>query len=227
MKLIGHAGGVVASREPPEEYIPDRPPPLQDLINLVRETYQFGVFPVVQPGFNANGPLGFALGRFVHNGQAFAISQLMMLTHGDIVATTSTDDSELVMDDLMRLLDEQCGYRLREANNKRSYLSTIVVDFDGAFTSYIDKIARMEGVINEYLQLGSDKRWLKSLAFGRIDMVEPSVVIDQISLVENADFTIERRVGQPLSSNRFFCTAPMRTSDHIRALEQIELIARS
>jgi hypothetical protein len=225
MKLIGRAGGVVASREPPEEYIPDQPPPLQDLINLVRTTYQFGVFPVIQPGFNTNNPLGFAAGRFVHNDQVFAVTQLMMLTHGDIVVTTSTDASELVMDDLMRLLDEQCGYRLWKANSKRSYLSSIVVEFDAAISAYIDKIARMEGVINDVLQLDGDKRWFKSLTFGKIVMAEESVVTDQISLIENADFTIERRVGQPLSSNRFFCVAPMRTSDHIRALEQIEAIA--
>jgi hypothetical protein len=225
MKVIGRAGGVVASREAPEEYIPDRPPPTQDIVNLIRATYQFVNFPILQPNFNANGPFIFAAGRFIQDDQAFAITQLMMLVDGDIVGTTSTDDSELVLDDLMRVLDETLGFRLRQANTKRSYVSTIVVEFDKSFSAYIDKIEKMENVINGMLPPEIEQRWFKAISFGREDMPE-TIVTSQITLMENVDFTIERRTGQPRSSNRFYCTAPMRTADHIRALEQIEAIAR-
>jgi hypothetical protein len=183
-------------------------------------------FPVLQPGFNASQPFSYSAGRFTHGDQTLAITTLMMLVNGDIIATTSTEDSELVFDDLVRLLDEKFGFRLRHANIKRSYLSTLVVEFDNAFSSYIDKIARMEGAINSLLPPGIEERYFKSISFGRSPSSDPEVAIDQISAVEKADFTIERRAGQPLSSNRFYCVAPMRTADHIRALEQIEQIAR-
>ncbi len=226
MKLIGRAGGIVACRETPEEYIPDRPPPTQDIINSIRTHYQFGNFPVVRPGFIVGGPLVFSAGRFVHGDQVFAIGQLVMLLQGDIISTSSTEDSELVLDDLMRILDETFGFRVRQASVKRSYLSTIVVEFDRTFSAYIDKNAKMEQAINDMLPPGIEERRFKSISFGKVDMADPASITDQILLIENADFAIERRAGQPLSSNRFYCTAPMRTSDHIRALEQIEAIAR-
>jgi hypothetical protein len=221
MRLIGRAGGIVACRETPEEYIPDRPAPLQDLVNLVRATYQFANFPTFQPGMSPIGPFSFGAGRFVHGDSVFAINQLMMLPEGDIVATASTDDAELVLDHLMSLLDENLGFRLKQASAKRSYLSTVVVEFDNAFSIYIEKIGKMERAINDLLS--ESERHLKMLSFGREDL---AVGGDQIALIENADFTIDRRAGQPFLSNRFFCVAPMRTNDHLRALEQIEAITR-
>jgi hypothetical protein len=227
MKVIGRAGGLVACREAQEEYMPDRPPPVRDVIDLVRDTYQFVSFPILQQGFNPNSPYVFSVGRFAHGDQAFGITQLVMLPIGDVIGTASTDDSELVLDDLMRLLDENLGFKLRQANPKRSYMSTIVVDFDNAFSSYMEKINEMEKCINSVLIPGNDARWFKGISFGREEGIfEPQGVTEYISLVEKADFTIERRAGQPFSGNRFYCTAPMRTADHIRVLEQIETIMR-
>jgi hypothetical protein len=224
MKLIGRVSGIVACREAPEEYIPDRPPPMQDVVNLIRETYQFVSFPVLQPGINLNGPFSFGGGRFIHQQQTFAIALLIMMAEGGIVSTTSTEDSDLVIDHLASLLDQNFGYRLKQAKLKRSYLSTMVVEFDNAFSTYIRKIDKMERLINGLLPEGAEERLFKNFGFGREELTGP--VTNQIALVENADFVIERRIGHSFSSNRFYCVAPMRTRDHIRALEQIEAIAR-
>jgi hypothetical protein len=48
----------------------------------------------------------------------------------------------------------------------------------------------------------------------------------QMDDLPNADFAIERRAGEPYSSNRFFCTAPMRTEAHVRVLGLIETAMR-
>jgi hypothetical protein len=226
MKLIGRVNGVVACREAPEEYAPDRPPPMQDVINLIRATYQFANFPIIQPGINLAGPFIFSAGRFSHEDKTFAIAQLIMLQGGDIVGTASTDDSELVINHLMALLDGQFGFRLAQANIKRSYLSAVVVEFDDTFSVYIEKIGRMELAINRLLPPDAKERRFKNFGFGLTDITGPTVILDQLSRIENADFSIERRAGQTFFSNRFYCLAPMRTDDHLRALEQIEEIAR-
>jgi hypothetical protein len=224
MKVIGRAGGISALREAQEEYIPERPPPAQDIINFVTATYQFVSFPILAPGVPLQGPWVFAGGRFTDGDQTFAISQLVMLPEGDIVATTSTDDSDLVLEHLMALIDDNFGYRLRSASKKRSYMSTIVVEFERSVSDCIDAISKIEGVINRGR---SSPLPFKSIAFGR----DASTLAQENLLlrIESADFIIERRVAQEPKKqfdNRYFCNAPMTTDDHIKALKQIEAILR-
>jgi hypothetical protein len=222
MKVIGGVIGLSASRELPEEYIPERPPPLQDIINLIRATYQFASFPILGPGVPLEGPFTFAGGRFSDGSQSFGISQLIMLKDGDIVATGSTSDSDLVLDHLFSLLDENFAYRWRTAHKQKSHLSTMVVEFAESLSKYVDKLARIEELLKPFRAQDHPYRLqFKSLAFGG----DTSAEVDLLIRVERADFTIERRAGQ-MSPNRYFCAAPMTTEVHLRILGQIEEIAR-
>ena len=82
MKLIGRINGISALREQQEEYTPERIPPVMDVINLIRTTYQFVSFPVFVPGMQLNAPWVFAGGRFTDGKQTFSVAQLVMLTEG-------------------------------------------------------------------------------------------------------------------------------------------------
>ena len=44
----------------------------------------------------------------------------------------------------------------------------------------------------------------------------------KINLAVNTKFTVERRVGLPFSSNRYYCVAPLKTEMHIELLEKFE-----
>jgi hypothetical protein len=224
MKVIGGITGMSAYRALPEEYNPERPPPIQDLINLIRATYQFASFPILGPSLPLNGPFTFAGGRFSDGSANFGIGQLIFLTDGDIVATASTSDSDLVLEHLISLMDENFGYRLRTAHKKKSYHSTIVIEFDESLDRYIEKLARIEELLKAFRAQDDPYRLqFKSLTFGG-DSSPPGV--DLLVQIERADFTIERRAGQT-NPNRYFCTAPMTTEDHMRILRQIEEIAEA
>jgi len=206
-----------------EEYNSERPPPIQDVINLIRATYQFVSFPILGPSLPAADPFTFAGGRFSDGSATFGIGQLILLTDGDIVATASTSDSDLVLEHLISLMDENFGYRLRTAHKIKSYHSTIVAEFDQSLGRYIEKLARIEELLKPFR--GQDDPYrlqFKSLTFG--GDTSPAGV-DLLVQIERADFTIERRAGQ-MNPNRYFCTAPMTTEDHIHILRQIEEIAR-
>jgi hypothetical protein len=224
MKFIGGITGISAYREPPEEYIPERPPPIQDVINLIRATYQFASFPILGPGVSLAGPFTFAGGRFSDGSASFGISQLIMLTGGDIVATASTSDSDLVLEHLFSLMDQNFGYRLRAtAHKKKSYVSNMVVEFDESISRYIDKLTRIEELLKPFRTEDDPYRLqFKSLTFGG----DSSAGVDYLVQIERADFTIERRAEQT-NPNRYFCTAPMTTEDHQRILKQIEEIAQA
>jgi len=222
MKLVGHLHGIAAFREAMEEYQPERGSIPSDLIELVRSNYDFQIFPILASGAQLPAILAFQAGRFASNGQSFAINQLAMSADGDIAATVTTDQADLVLDDLMRLLDENLGYRLRAARKAKHYVSTLVVQFDRRLEEYVGVLGKMAQTINN-MRPGMTPFDLRRLSFGLKDIVQST---DPLVTVENAEFLIERRTGSPPEENRYFCSAPMKTADHILALKRIEAIAR-
>jgi hypothetical protein len=224
MRLIGHVNGIVAYRVPLEEYQPLVGALPHDLIPLVQNRYQFQTFPIFTPGDQLPNIFSFAIGRFPSETDSFAISQLVMMQDGDIAAAVLTEQAERVLDDLARLLDENLGYRLQTAKRAKSYASNLVVQFDQGLEQYIDKLSRMASVIND-LRPNAVRFNIKRLGFGTVD-VAPPALNNPLLAVEKIEFQIERRVMQPFEENRYFCSAPLSSIDHVRALEQIEAIAR-
>jgi hypothetical protein len=225
MKLIGILQGAAAARESQEEYMPERIPPFQDVVDLIRSTYQFVQFPVVAPGGPPPTAYAFTAGRFtMGSGDVFSITQILMTTDGDIVTAGSTDQAELVLEHLLKLLKDHFGYRFDLSAMPKKYLSNVVVEFDDNLVKYFVKIGKIEQLINDVSKINKPFK-IKRLAFGTEVLATPPA--DPLVMIETADFLIERRVGRSLEENRYFCSAPMRTSDHIRALEQIEAIMRS
>jgi hypothetical protein len=220
MKIIGNLSGIVADREAVEEYLPEAPPGSQQLIELIRTTYEFQVYP--RNAQAAQPVLNFAGGRFSSINQSFAISQLVMAPDGDIVQALTTAQAELVLDDVKRLLDETFGFRLRSAKSTRRFVSNMVVEFDQGLQDYIEAFAKIARTINS-VRTGRPSFSIKRMSFGTMEAPQLG---DIFAAIEFADFLIERRAGRPFEENRYFCSAPMADADHIRVLEQIEAIMR-
>src|SRR5271169_2347490 len=117
MKLIGHLQGFAAMREKIEEYLPERGVVQRELVELVRTRYEFQAFPQLPPGVLLPPPWLFAGGKFTGNGDSFGIYQLAMKEDGDVVVTTTTEQADQVLKDLVKILDDSLGYRLRSAHN--------------------------------------------------------------------------------------------------------------
>ena len=223
MRLVGYLQAISAMREKVEEYIPERGLAHRDLIELVRARYQFEIFPQIGQQLLIPGTLLFQWGKFTtEDGSSFAINQLTMRDDSDIVAATTTDQADAVLEDLVQALDDNLGYRLKTANKIINRVSNLVVEFDGGFDDYIVKMAAMANAINE-LRIGMPKFNIKRIAFGH-GGVEP--IADSLSAVERADFLIETRSGSPYQANRYFSSAPLRTAEHLALLERIEEIVR-
>jgi hypothetical protein len=223
MRLIGTLQGYAAFRDALEEYLPERGIIQSEIIALIAERYSFQGFPRFPPGTPPQPVLNYVGGQFTNAEQSFAIVQLAMYQGGDVVVATTTDQAEMVLDDLIMLLDEKLGFRLGASNMKKHLLSQLVVEFDAGLETYIDKLSNMAATINRVQQEGKPPVNLKRIAFGSGDVEQPT---DPLLAVANSDFLIERRQGASYETNRYFCTAPMSTTDHIRILERIEAIAR-
>jgi enamine deaminase RidA (YjgF/YER057c/UK114 family) len=223
MKLIGYINAFAAYRERVEEVSPMRGYVLTELVETVRAAFQFQVCPQLPmtPEQLAAATLQFYLGRYEAGGDNFGVGLLIMETGGDIIKAMTTDQAEKALDHLVEVLDQKLGYRLGEASKTKVVVSNVVVEFDEAFERSIDRIGAIASTINTALP-GDEILGLKRLAFGVPVTRAP---LTQMEMLEMADFLIERRVEVPLEANRYYCSAPMRTNDHLALLAQIEAIA--
>jgi hypothetical protein len=222
MKLIGYLQGFSAMREKLEEYLPRTGVIPRDQIELIRTRYQFQAFPQFAPGTLPPATMLFVAGKFPSDDAPFAINQLAMKEDGDVVMATTTEQADIVLEDLVKLLDSNLGYRLGTSNRKISRLSNLVVEFDDALENYIGKLSEITRVIND-VRSGKPEFNIKRLAFGQGGIVDAA---DPLVAVEIADLLIERRSGTPYEANRYFCSAPMGTTEHLQLLERIEAIVR-
>jgi hypothetical protein len=220
MKLIGYLQGFAAMREKVEEYLPERGVVQRELVELVRTRYEFQAFPQLGPGVLPQPTLLFAGGKFPGDGDSFGIYQLAMKDDGDVVVATTTEQADQVLSDLVNLLDVNLGYRLGTAHNKTSYVSNMVVEFDKDFEYYIVSLSKMASAIND-LRVGMPIFSVKRISFGEGGITETN---DPLAAVERGDFLIERRTGTAYDANRYFCSAPLPTAEHLRLLERLEAI---
>jgi hypothetical protein len=231
VKFIGHINGFAAFRESLEEYQPEKGVVYSQLLELVRTTFKFQGFPRVAPGTEPPVPLVFTAGQFSENETSFGIQQLVMVPGGDIVVAVTTEQADMILDRLILVLDEKLGFRLQSSKKIRSHVSNVVVEFNINLEDYITKIGKIGKLIND-AQPGMPTFNFKRLTFGRADIARSGPVnvvpqVDPLTAIETADFVIERRAGHSFEENRYFCSAPMASGDHIRILEEIEAIARA
>jgi hypothetical protein len=221
MKIITVMQGTAARRVPPDDIVPKPVPPVQDIIAAVQQRYQFSNSPPMQ---GLSSQCIFHAGKFTHNGVAHAINQLIMEGNGDLVATSSTDIADLILDDLFQFLDEKFNYQLQKAPPVKSYVSVIIVQFDFRLEERIRLIGAIADIVNSARGPGKNRFELQRLSFGgeQKTVRVPMLGASQIELVENAEYVVERRAGYPLEQNRYFCSAPLTTADHLRSLENIE-----
>jgi hypothetical protein len=225
MKLIASIQGVAAVRVSIEEVMPPSNPPIFNVVSGVRSFFDFAVAPS-RESLSSGLPIMFQGGKILDGEKEIGIHQLIMLPDGDLVASSTTDFAERGLDALVAYLNKGFGYRMEGKSAKRYYVSTVVVEFEKPFSEIIPTIGAVQGLLS-HADGKDDPFQILRLSFSRGTggMPNPQSA-NPLDGLEKADFLIERRAGAPFSANRFFCSAPMRTSDHIRVLEEIEHAAK-
>jgi hypothetical protein len=219
MKLIGSLFGVAAVRVLSEEILPLSNPPIANIVSGVQSLFSFSVRP---PQLAGGIPLVFQSGKIIiSEGKEVGIHQLIMLPDGDMVASANTDFAESGLNTLVEYLNKEFAYRMEGKSGKRFYQSVVVVEFEKQLSQMLPAIASIQELLSRFH--GADPFELLRISFSQGTGGMPNVQSpNPLDGIEKSDFTIERRAGSPFSENRFFCTAPLRTNDHIRILEEIE-----
>lgn len=214
----------------PEDYMPRKPPSVQDVHAAITARYQFVASP--PPAAALGGIITFQGGKYPHPGEEFGIAALILAIDGDAALTTTTHELDLVLEDVGTFLDQQFGFRIKISRKPASYVSVIVVEFDDGLQNIIRPLATMETIINRFRSGQTDAFQLKRIGFGTAAQLQEVALqmaqqVQSLDAFERIEFAIERRLKYPLSANRYYCVAPMSTRDHIQCLEDIEAAVRN
>lgn len=222
MKFITSIAGTVALSVRADEVMPQTGLVHRELMAFIKSTYQFSVAPVTPPNVPdfAVPSYVFQSGVFTDKERQVPLLQLAFIQNGGIISAQNTDIADRAMDDFISKLDSIFGYRFASTSSHRVYQSNIVVQFDEGLAHLIDGIAKIESVLAQEISRPTPFK-IKRLAFGAGETM-PIQMATSVEAIENSDFTIERRANEPYEANRYFCSAPVRTSEHIRILETIE-----
>jgi hypothetical protein len=226
MKLISTIQGSAALRYSPDETSPDTAVLMRDLVEFVGKTYNFSLTPELQPGLILNPMFIFQGGELMHADVKIPITQITLVVGGLVVTAKDTDFADTVADDVVKRLDNDLGYKIARNIRTKYYQSHLVAEMID-FGERIGIFNRAEEILNKEMPRPEKRFDIKRLSFGGGDLQLQQLFSQfQIDDLPNGDFTIERRAGEPYSSNRFYCTAPMRTEEHVRVLGLIETAMR-
>ena len=227
MKLLLSTHGIVSVKISQEDVVPLAGLLQRDLIQFIGNLYNFDV----KPHIPANIPqqamlpiLTFNQGRFESGGQSHPVIQLIAFQNGDAVMASDTEIAERILTHYLDDLDSGLGFRNKTVSQTRYYVSNIIVEFDYDIAARLEGINIISELLNKEISRSDAPFSVKRLALGSGDPVP--LVFAAAEATSHADFTLERRAGQPYSSNRYFSSAPTRTEDHIRILESIEKLLR-
>lgn len=204
---------------------------LPDVVEAFRERYGFLEVPTKLAEYDPTKGITFGHGKFKVRttesaegrvSEEIVIDSIQIFNDGLVVNTRAfVEDADLFLDDLIAWAIKKFGYNiLDDPPIQRTYASHIEVTFQGSLVPLFNKI----GILN--------KRITTALAsYGK---APPSYEVSGFSLhcdttklfppIPTA-FTFERRTQHSYTSNLYFSTAPLKTSDHLKVLEEIEKLA--
>jgi hypothetical protein len=163
----------------------------------------------------------FTDGTVIINGSVIAIQKLDLYSDGFSVDCSNTDDAKLVSDEIFKWAQINLGYRDFIRLPKIVYLSQVTVELAPEFENLFKGWKKLQGILNEIAH--------KRYGFSQnVDVHRMQWRSDPHTVVNNtlvSDFWIERKAGEPYSSNRWHCHGVLPTDEWLSLIETIEAMA--
>ena len=218
MRVVTHDTGQILYLVPMDEVRPLSGFFLPDLLQAVRERYQFAQS-VTDLAEALKTGAKFQSGRINDGQKVIFIKGLEIHADGLLITTHQTDDTEIVFNDLSSLLIAAFGFRTPTSTIGKRYFSVVVVDFEVPLENLIDGFATIVSEFSDRILADNDvtaSPLLFGIAFGADPKTLPPLV--------NAQLVIERRTDAGYAMNRYFTSAQLSTASLTSLLEKIENI---
>jgi hypothetical protein len=222
LRVVSFESSRVTQLFPLEEFAPVAGTDSPSVLSQIAQRYGFSIIPSIttRDDLNTKG-LVFGMGHFQFEGQPFVISDFGVYTDGIVAVSERSEWSEAFLADVTSWVKNEFGFREISGDVRTLFNSTIIVDFETSPSNLLKNFQQITQSINERaVLLTAEKR---QMDFARLDFeVDKRTVPGHIALPK---FVIERRAGVDFAQERYFCSAPMRTSDHLEVLQEIERLA--
>lgn len=188
--------------------------PVQNLVPLLRHRFAFQMFPTKPEDFQASEGIEFKLGYF--EGQAVP-SMTIYLDGIKVDLLSSTEDAQMLLQDTLKWLASEIDVKYSEGMLRRwAFLSQITYrsDID------IDELNPALEMLGQNVSNPVNDRTDLAVSF-RVSQV----TLDYDRTYKHGPisaFAIERRAKTPFEEEKYYSSAPLQTSQHIRVLEELE-----
>jgi hypothetical protein len=159
----------------------------------------------------------FKLGSSMVGGKRINIPEMGIFNDGITVGTFHTDDSEHVLEDATEWARRTFGLREPVTHKPRIFDSHVVVEFESSIDDALTAFSKIKGEIGSAMEGTYNKSF--NVGIQRLDFGIP---ISDPNQVPRGGLLIERRIGYPFDSNRFYSLAPLRTEIHLELLQSLE-----
>jgi len=205
---------------------PPVPPDNVKALNFIRgieSRYGFFQGPRTIADVNLQSGVAFLRGQFKNR---WFIEKFQLFNHGITAeAKVATDELDEFLDDATSWARQQLGFSEREFDfGARLYLSQIEVEidlpFDAAFARFEEFGAHLAALAKSYGRDGVPN-------FGVSDFRLAAGAGELVSDVAGADFIFARKAGTTKEANRYFSSAPVKTADHLKLLDELVSVFNS
>ncbi|MFI5023974.1 MAG: hypothetical protein ACHQRJ_20275 [Alphaproteobacteria bacterium] len=222
MKVVSSIQGTAAVKYSTDEALPETAVLTRDLMAFLGDAYNFSQKPQVPSGLIPPDTFFiFQSGALIIEDKKTPINQLVLGPGAIAVTARNTEIATNILDHIIGKMDAQFGYKIATSVRAKYYSSNIVIEFDPALENQIAALDRAQKVLEREIPRPGYPFAIKRLAFG----AEPKpgqMISTSVDDLQNLDFVIERRAGESFSTNRYFSTAPLKTSEHERVLRLVE-----
>lgn len=184
-----------------------------DFINAITARCEFRKFPNDPGSFGQPSGLVFEIGKW----DGLPIHKLSIFNDGIVLETAATtEETEKALyailewsTELGLVFDPNMITRVPVVSSVAVYLDINLDDLHPALRKIAALISRAQ---TERMRIPLAYR-ASGFSIGSNTLVSKYPI---------AAFTVERRVDAPDSTNKYFCSAPLHTSEHLKALEELE-----
>ncbi len=222
MKLVAIETGRAGIIVPIGEVLPLTGLYLPDLCASIAEKYSFASSPGLTPlNELQNKGAEFQLGKLQLGDEEHNIQKFIVVAEGFVASAWSTEVARKLPEDFLAWASDNHGFRIDPSTfNRYFFLSQVIVEFEAPVANIVRNFEALSGSVRKTFQstYGVDNQF----QFSSLSIDYDRTVVSDSKLNQLSQFTLERQIDKPFSSNRFFCQAPLRTDDHIRLLEELE-----
>src|ERR1700683_4444745 len=180
-----------------------------DFIPMLIEEFEFKQFP--KEGEDFKDGMKFTSGTFTNSlGDDLQVGLTIFSDGFAADAYTSTKACDEFLEQAISLLSQMGYFFERSMVQRKSYLSQVVVRCTGKLASLNPKLEAFAKQITE------------SVGGAAFDFAGLEFWPDQTQVYKPANFSFQRKTGDPSSSDRFWSQAPLPTDRHLELLGELE-----